>query len=58
MKLSNEQIAAVKDQERQRPLGRRGVPDDVALWVLNVACPCATWITGQVIAVDGGLVNA
>lgn len=59
MKLSDEQIAAVKDQERQSiPLGRRGVPDDVASWILNLADPDATWITGQVIAVDGGLVNA
>ncbi|MBZ9653142.1 SDR family NAD(P)-dependent oxidoreductase [Phyllobacterium lublinensis] len=59
MKLSDEQIAAVKDQERQSiPLGRRGVPDDVAQWILNVADPRATWITGQVIAVDGGLVTS
>jgi NAD(P)-dependent dehydrogenase (short-subunit alcohol dehydrogenase family) len=59
MRLWDEKIAAIKDQERQSiPLGRRGVPDDVVLWILNVADPRVTWITGQVIAVDGGLVNA
>ncbi|WP_219837227.1 SDR family NAD(P)-dependent oxidoreductase [Paenibacillus sp. R14(2021)] len=57
MGLSNEQIEAVKEQERQMiPLGRRGEPDDVATWILNVADPEVSWITGQIIAVDGGLV--
>ncbi|WP_271897893.1 SDR family NAD(P)-dependent oxidoreductase [Candidatus Phyllobacterium onerii] len=59
MGLSSDQIAAVTEQERKLiPLGRRGVPEDVATWILNVADPRATWITGQVIAVDGGLVTA
>jgi len=48
---------AVKEQERQMiPLGRRGEPDDVARWVVDLADPEKSWITGQVITVDGGLV--
>ncbi|NBD24056.1 SDR family NAD(P)-dependent oxidoreductase [Paenibacillus glycinis] len=59
MKLSDEQIAAVKEQEVQSiPLGRRGVPDDVARWIAHLADPEADWITGQIIAVDGGLTIA
>jgi NAD(P)-dependent dehydrogenase (short-subunit alcohol dehydrogenase family) len=56
MGLSAEQAEAVKSQERSRiPLGRRGEPDDVARWIVSLADPAAAWITGQVIAVDGGL---
>lgn len=56
MGLSPEQAAAVEEQERERiPLGRRGVPDDVAEWIVRLAGPTADWMTGQVIAVDGGL---
>jgi NAD(P)-dependent dehydrogenase (short-subunit alcohol dehydrogenase family) len=36
------------------PLGRLGEPDDVAQIVALLAGPHSTWITGQVIAVDGG----
>jgi NAD(P)-dependent dehydrogenase (short-subunit alcohol dehydrogenase family) len=50
-------IKAVKEQERQMiPLGRRGEPDDVARWVVDLADPEKSWITGQIIAVDGGLI--
>jgi NAD(P)-dependent dehydrogenase (short-subunit alcohol dehydrogenase family) len=53
--LPPDEIEAVKEQERQRiPLGRRGDPDDVARWIVALADPEATWITGQVIGVDGG----
>jgi NAD(P)-dependent dehydrogenase (short-subunit alcohol dehydrogenase family) len=56
MRLSPEQQDAVKQQERQRiPLGRRGVPDDVASWIVSLASPAAAWVTGQVLTVDGGL---
>jgi len=56
MKLSAEQIESVKASERARiPLGRRGVPEDVAGWIVALASPDATWITGQVFTVDGGL---
>jgi len=56
MGLTPEQAAAVKEQERARiPLGRRGVPDDVADWIVSLAGIASEWVTGQVIAVDGGL---
>lgn len=56
MQLTPQQQEAVKEQERQRiPLARRGVPDDVAAWIVAAASPAAAWMTGQVITVDGGL---
>jgi NAD(P)-dependent dehydrogenase (short-subunit alcohol dehydrogenase family) len=36
------------------PLRRRGVPDDIAYAVLFLVSDLASWITGQVLAVDGG----
>ncbi|MEV4410803.1 SDR family oxidoreductase [Catellatospora sp. NPDC049609] len=54
--LSGEQLARVKEQEAASiPLGRRGHPDEIATWVLRLADPGATWLTGQILAVDGGL---
>jgi len=38
------------------PLGRMGLPDDVANAVLYLASDLSSYITGQVIRVDGGLV--
>lgn len=56
MGLSPEQAGAVEEQERGRiPLKRRGVPDDVARWIVRLADPASDWVTGQVVAVDGGL---
>lgn len=56
MGLSPERAARVEEAEREQiPLARRGVPDDVARWILHLADPASNWITGQVIAVDGGL---
>jgi NAD(P)-dependent dehydrogenase (short-subunit alcohol dehydrogenase family) len=56
MQLTPEQIEQVKSQERASiPLGRRGLPEDVAAWIVSLAGGDAAWITGQVLAVDGGL---
>jgi NAD(P)-dependent dehydrogenase (short-subunit alcohol dehydrogenase family) len=56
MRLSDDQVESVKAQERTRiPLERRGLPDDVAAWIVLLASDVANWITGQVITVDGGL---
>jgi NAD(P)-dependent dehydrogenase (short-subunit alcohol dehydrogenase family) len=56
MGLSAAQAAAIDEHERaQIPLKRRGHPDDVARWIVALADPAAAWVTGQVIAVDGGL---
>ncbi|WP_404426127.1 SDR family NAD(P)-dependent oxidoreductase [Thalassospira australica] len=57
MKLTAEQEAAVKQQESETiPMGRRGVPEDVAPSIVHLLDPAHTWITGQVFGVDGGLV--
>lgn len=49
-------IARIKQQETERiPLGRRGEPGDIARWILTLAEPDSSWMTGQVITVDGGL---
>jgi NAD(P)-dependent dehydrogenase (short-subunit alcohol dehydrogenase family) len=55
MGLSHEAAEAVKAQERDTiPLGRRGVPDDVARWIVALASRDADWVTGQVFNIDGG----
>jgi NAD(P)-dependent dehydrogenase (short-subunit alcohol dehydrogenase family) len=56
MGLSHDQAEAVKAQERERiPLKRRGEPDEVAQWIVAMADSSSSWITGQIVAVDGGL---
>ncbi len=54
--LSAEAIDRVKSSEIDRiPLGRRGEPEEVADWIVRLALPGSAWVTGQVLAVDGGL---
>jgi NAD(P)-dependent dehydrogenase (short-subunit alcohol dehydrogenase family) len=49
-------VAQIEQEEARRiPLGRRGRPEEVAEWVLRLADPRSTWLTGQVLTVDGGL---
>ncbi|MGO4836580.1 SDR family oxidoreductase [Rhizobiaceae sp. 2RAB30] len=46
----------MEEAEREQiPLKRRGTPGDVAQWIVRLADPASEWVTGQVIAVDGGL---
>jgi len=53
-------LSGLKEEQRARinetiPLGRIGAPEDVARCVKFLLSPKATYITGQVIRVDGGL---
>jgi len=45
----------VEDLQKKIPLGRLGETEDVASLVRFLAGPAARYITGQVIAVDGGM---
>lgn len=46
----------IKNEVKERvPLRRLGVPDDIADLVCYLAGPGASYLTGQVIAVDGGM---
>jgi NAD(P)-dependent dehydrogenase (short-subunit alcohol dehydrogenase family) len=44
-----------RQTEALHPLGRRGLPGDVAAAVAYFASPQAAWITGTQLVVDGGL---
>jgi len=55
--MTDELSDAVKENlNKQIPLGRIGHPDDIANMALYLASDEAAYITGQTIAVDGGIV--
>lgn len=58
--IETDMTATLPDGTRQAvlnrvPLGRMGLPEDVAQAVLFLASPAAAYITGTVLVVDGGL---
>lgn len=51
-----EQIPLVKARfTAQVPLGRMATADEIARWIVAVADPSVTWMTGHVLAIDGGM---
>jgi len=40
---------------QQVPLGRMASTEEVARWILAIAEPSVTWMTGQVLSIDGGM---
>ncbi|MGP4052015.1 SDR family NAD(P)-dependent oxidoreductase [Streptomyces sp. 2A115] len=54
--LAADAVDEMYTYERDRiPAGRLGDPGDVADWILRIADPRGTHVTGQVLTVDGGL---
>ena len=50
------ELPAVKEAfVKQVPLGRMGSSEEVARWVVAIADPSTTWLTGQVLSIDGGM---
>jgi NAD(P)-dependent dehydrogenase (short-subunit alcohol dehydrogenase family) len=49
-----ENPAAEKAAIERTPMGRLGVPDDIAGAAVFLASPAASWLTGQTLVVDGG----
>jgi NAD(P)-dependent dehydrogenase (short-subunit alcohol dehydrogenase family) len=55
-RCSAEAIPAAKAQfVKQVPLGRIATPDEIARWVVAISEPTVTWVTGQVLSIDGGM---
>ena len=51
-----ELVPAVKASfTAQIPLGRWASADEIARWIVAVADPAASWMTGHVLAIDGGM---
>jgi NAD(P)-dependent dehydrogenase (short-subunit alcohol dehydrogenase family) len=54
--LPHDAVEKIKqDEAAQIPLGRRGTPEEIAAWIVQLADPASTWLTGQILTVDGGL---
>ncbi len=51
-----EMVGAVKEAfVKQVPLGRMGSTAEVARWIVSMGDPTVTWLTGQVLSIDGGM---
>jgi NAD(P)-dependent dehydrogenase (short-subunit alcohol dehydrogenase family) len=49
-------IAGMRESlAKSLPLGRMAQPAEIARWVVALADPSVTWVTGQILSVDGGM---
>ncbi len=55
LRVVSDPVAVANETAALHPLGRRGVPEDVASAVAYLASPQTTWVTGTCLVVDGGL---
>jgi NAD(P)-dependent dehydrogenase (short-subunit alcohol dehydrogenase family) len=46
--------AGIANVENSTPAGRWGTPEEIALWVVALTSPMATYLTGAFIPIDGG----
>ena len=54
--LPADMIAGMKEGlTKSLPLGRMAQPGEIAHWIVLVADPASTWMTGQILSVDGGM---
>ncbi|MET7860344.1 SDR family oxidoreductase [Streptomyces sp. NPDC005318] len=54
--LDEDAVTEIRTNERERiPTGRLGRPRDVADWILRIADPQGSHVTGQILTIDGGL---
>jgi NAD(P)-dependent dehydrogenase (short-subunit alcohol dehydrogenase family) len=54
--MPKEMFEAAKEQIRRTvPLARMGTSEEVAHWIVTLADPAVTWLTGQIVGIDGGL---
>lgn len=58
--ISTDMTESLPEEVREQiqngiPMGRIGTPEEVAQTVLFLASPAASYITGQILAVDGGM---
>jgi len=54
--ISPDMVPQVKAQvTSQVPLGRMASPDEIAHWIVAMADPSVTWMTGEILSIDGGM---
>ena len=55
--LDTKGAAARDTMERNTPMRRNGLPEDVAPAVLYLVSPASSWVTGKLVEVDGGMLG-